>query len=143
MIDEKQRQQQIESLMKKLHITEEEAIEVMEYDDNVNKGKKTAYDLTPEQKKNVQEMARKTEHKKRSSIARQRKPDDVKEAIMLALADFLENECEMMIKDELIYCDSVEITNKTRLLHFKVGEREYDLQLIGKRATKNANYKPE
>ena len=127
--------------MKKLKITREEAIEVIEYDEDVNKGKKTDYDLTPQQVKNVQEMTRKTEHRKYGSVARNRKPDDVKEALMLALADFLENECEMLIKGDLIYCDSVEITNKSRLLHFKVGDREYDLQLIGKRATKDASYK--
>ena len=132
---------QIQNMMKKLNITREEAIEVISYDNDVNKGKKTEYDLTPEQVKVVQEMTRKTEHKKYGSIARNRKPDDVKEALMLALADFLENECEMLIKGDLIYCDSVEITNKNRLLHFKVGDREYDLQLIGKRATKDASYK--
>ena len=137
MIDEAQ----VQNLMKKLHITREEAIEIIDYDNDINKGKKTKYDLTPQQVKNVQEMIRKTEHKKYGSVTRKRKPDDVKEAIMLALADFLENECEMMIKDDLIYCDAVEITNKSRMLHFKVGDREYDLQLIGKRATKDASYK--
>jgi len=86
-------------------------------------------------------MTRKTEHKKYGKAKRTRKPDDVKEAIVFALADFLENECEMMIKDDLIYCDAVEITNKSRMIHFKVGDREYDLQLIGKRATKDADYK--
>ena len=134
-------EEQVQALMKKLKITREEAIEVIEYDEDVNKGKKTDYDLTPQQVKNVQEMTRKTEHRKYGSVARNRKPDDVKEALMLALADFLENECEMLIKGDLIYCDSVEITNKSRLLHFKVGDREYDLQLIGKRATKDASYK--
>ena len=138
VIDE---ERQIQNLMKKLHITREEALEVMEYDDDVNKGKKTDYDLTPQQVKFIQEMTRKTEHKKYGKAKRTRKPDDVKEAIIFALADFLENECEMMIKDDLIYCDAVEITNKSRMIHFKVGDREYDLQLIGKRATKDADYK--
>lgn len=131
----------IEFLMKKLNITREEALELEGYDEDVNKGRKTKYDLTPQQVKNVQEMTRKTDHKKYGTTTRERKPDDVKEALMLALADFLENECEMMIKDDIIYCDAVEITNKNRMLHFKVGEREFDLQLIGKRATNNAPYK--
>ena len=81
-------------------------------------------------------MTRKTSHKKSTQGVRKRKPDDIKEALMLALADFLKNECELEIKDRILTCDEVEITNKSRLLHFIVGERDFDLQLIANRKQK-------
>lgn len=126
----------IEFLMKKLGITREEAIDLEGYDEDVKQNKATPYDLTPEQQKNVAEMNRKCEHRKSGPRKWERKPNEVKEALVLALADFIENECEFILKDELTYCDSVEITNKNRMIHFKVGEKEFDLQLIEKRPLK-------
>ena len=133
MIDE----QRIDFLMKKLGISYEEALELEEYDEKVKKNRKTEYDLTPEQQKNVQEMNRRCEHRKSGKRNITRKPNEVKEALVFSLADFLENECEFMLKDELTYCSDVEITNKNRMIHFKVGDKEFDLQLIEKRPPKN------
>ena len=123
-------------LMKKLGITREEALDLEGYDEDVNKNRKTQYDLTEEQRKNVMDMNRRREHRKSGPRQVQRKPNEVKEALVVALADFLENECEFMLSDVLTYCDAVEITNKNRMIHFKVGEKEFDLQLIEKRAPK-------
>lgn len=123
-------------LMKKLGISREEALDLEGYDEDVNKNRKTQYDLTEEQRKNVMEMNRKREHRKSGPRKVERKPNEVKEALVVALADFLENECEFMLADTLTYCDAVEITNKNRMIHFKVGEKEFDLQLIEKRAPK-------
>lgn len=123
-------------LMKKLGISREEALDLEGYDEDVNKNRKTQYDLTEEQRKNVMEMNRKREHRKSGPRKVERKPNEVKEALVVALADFLENECEFMLSDVLTYCDAVEITNKNRMIHFKVGEKEFDLQLIEKRAPK-------
>lgn len=133
MIDE----ERIKFLMKKLKISRQEAIELEGYDDDINKNKSTEYDLTPEQIKNVQEMNRKKEHKKYGSVKRERKPNEVKEGIILALSDFLGNECEFLINDAVIHCENVEITNKNRMIHFKCNNKEYDLQLIEKRPPKN------
>ena len=132
MIDEAR----IAFLMKQLGISREEAIDLENYDEDVNKNRKTEHDLTPEQIKNVQEMNRKIQHKKYGSVHRERKPNEVKEALVIALADFLENECEFLLQEELTYCDSVEVTNKNRMIHFKVNDKEFDLQLIEKRPPK-------
>ena len=132
MIDEAR----IAFLMKQLGISREEAIDLENYDEDVNKNRKTEHDLTPEQIKNVQEMNRKIQHRKYGSVHRERKPNEVKEALVIALADFLENECEFTLKDVLTYCDAVEITNKNRMIHFKVNDKEFDLQLIEKRPPK-------
>ena len=129
-------EQAILDMMNKLKISREEAIEVLKYDDDVTSNKSTQYDLTPEQKAVVQEMMRKTEHRKQNGVKRERKPNELKEAIVAALADFLENECEFILNDEVTYCGEVEITNKNRMIHFKANEKEFDLQLIEKRAKK-------
>lgn len=116
--------------MQKLHITREEAIDLEQYDDDVNHNKKTAHDLTAEQKKNVQEMARKTEHKKYGATHRNHKPNELKIAIMSELAEFLREDAQGQPYEE------VELTNISRMLHFKIGDKEFDLQLIEKRSPK-------
>ena len=129
-------EERIAFLMKKLDISREEALELEGYDDDVNHDRKTQYDLTPEQVANVQEMNRKHEHKKYGHKRKERKPNEQKIAIMAVLRDFLANECEIPFNDELLYCDEVVLTNVTRMLHFKCGKKEYDLQLIEKREAK-------
>lgn len=129
-------EERITFLMKQLKISREEAIELEYYDDDVNHNRKTEHDLTAEQVKVVQEMARRTDHKKYGSVERKRKPNVQKEALIVNLADFLANTCEFTLNDDLVYCNSVEITNKSRMIHFICGEKEYDLQLIEKRDKK-------
>ena len=129
-------EERIAFLMNKLGITREEAIELEGYDDDVKKNRKTQYDLTPEQIKNVQDMTRHCDHKKSGPRTIERKPNELKEAIVACLADFLENECEFTLKDVLTYCGDVEITNKNRMIHFSAGGKEFDLQLIEKRPPK-------
>ena len=129
-------EERIAFLMKKLGITREEAIELEGYDEDVKKNRKTQYDLTPEQIKNVQDMTRHCDHKKSGPRTIERKPNELKEAIVACLADFLENDCEFSLKDELTYCGDVEITNKNRMIHFSAGGKEFDLQLIEKRTPK-------
>lgn len=132
MIDEAR----IAFLMKKLGISREEALDLENYDEDVKKNRKTQYDLTPEQIKNVQDMNRRIDHKKSGPRKVERKPNELKEAIVACLADFLENECEFILKDVLTYCGDVEITNKNRMIHFVAGGKEFDLQLIEKRPPK-------
>ena len=86
--------------------------------------------------KNVQDMTRHCDHKKSGPRTIERKPNELKEAIVACLADFLENECEFILKDVLTYCGDVEITNKNRMIHFSAGGKEFDLQLIEKRTPK-------
>ena len=130
-------EERIAFLMKQLKITREEAIELEYYDDDVNHNRKTEHDLTPEQVANVQEMNRKKDHKKYGSVHRERKPNETKEALIIAFKDFLINNCEFVLNNNVIYCDAVEITNKSRMIHFICNGKEYDLQLIEKRIKKN------
>ena len=132
MVDE----ERIAFLMKQLDITREEAIELEQYDDDVNRNKKTEHDLTPDKVRVVQEMTRKVQHKKYGSVKRERKPNEIKEALVAEITNFLKNECEFIINDTFTSCDSVEITNKNRMIHFKVNDKEFDLQLIEKRPPK-------
>lgn len=122
-IDEKR----IAFLMKQLDITREEALELEGYDDDVNHNRKTKHDLTPEQEKVVQEMNRKKDHRKYGHVHRERKPNELKIAIMAELADFLREDAQGQVYED------IELTNVSRMLHFRVGEKEFDLQLIEKR----------
>ena len=124
--------------MKRNKCSREEAIDLIKYDCDVEDDVDTEYDLTDEQKKVVQEMNRKIDHKKPTTkVKRERKPNELKEALVAALADFLENVCEFDMADGgLTYCGDVEITNKNRMIHFTCKDKEFDLQLIEKRAKK-------
>lgn len=123
VIDEKR----ISFLMNQLGISREEAIDLEYYDEDVKKNRKTEYDLTPEQEKIVQEMNRKKDHKKYGSVHRERKPNELKIAIMAELAEFLAEDAQGQVYED------VELTNISRMLHFRVGDKEFDLQLIEKR----------
>ena len=123
--------------MKRNKCSREEAIDLIKYDCDVEDDVDTEYDLTDEQKKVVQEMNRKIDHKKHGEVKRERKPNELKEALVAALADYLENVCEINMGEKgLIYCGEVEITNKNRMIHFSCNDKEFDLQLIEKRAKK-------
>ena len=123
VIDEKR----IAFLMKQLNISREDAIDIEYYDEKVNHNEKTEHDLTPEQIAVVQEMNRKQEHKKYGHVHRERKPNELKIAIMAELAEFLREDAQGQVYED------VELTNVSRMMHFRVGEKEFDLQLIEKR----------
>ena len=120
-------EQRIAMLMKKLNITREEAIELEGYDDDVNHDRKTEHDLTPEQILIVQDMTRHCEHKKYGHVDRKRKQNDLKIAIMAELAEFLREDAQGQVYED------VELTNISRMLHFRIDNKEFDLQLIEKR----------
>lgn len=123
-------EERISMLMRTLKISREEALELEAYDDDVNKNKKTQYDLTEEQRENVKALMRRTEHKK-SNVYRARKPNELKEAIVAELAEFLAEDAQGQAYED------IQVTNKNRMIHFVVGEKEFDLQLIEKRAPKS------
>lgn len=126
----------IADYMKRNKCDRDEAIELIKYDIAVEDDEETEYDLTEEQKKVVQEMNRKIDHKKNTNVKRERKPNELKEALVAALADYLENTCEFVLNGETTYCGDVEITNKNRMIHFTSSGKEFDLQLVEKRPKK-------
>ena len=125
-IDEKR----IAQAMKSLGISREEAIEMFEYDDSLQDGQRTEYDLTPEQEANVREMNRKVDHAKSGKANRERKPNELKEAIVKELADLLANEAVGQVYED------VEITNPNRMIAFAVNGKHFELTLVEKRAPK-------
>ena len=123
-IDEKR----IAFLMKSLDITREEALELEGYDDAVNKGEKTEYDLTAEQQAVVSQMTRAdSEVGKRKGT---RKPNELKEAIVREIAEFLREDAQGQLYDD------VTIANANRTITFAVGEKRFEINLIEKRAPK-------
>lgn len=122
--------QRVMELMEKLGISREEAEDLVRYDDDVEDGKKTKYDLTPEQQANVTAMNRKVEHQKGKGNRSQRKPNEVKESIIKELAEFLREDAQGQLYEEVI------ITNANRMITFVVNGKSYDLTLIEKRAPK-------
>jgi hypothetical protein len=115
----------------------DEAIDLIKYDIAVESDEATEYDLTAEQAENVKKMMRKTDHAKaEGKVQRERKPNELKEALIATLADYLENECEFDLSGEVTYCGAVEVTNKSRMIAFEVNDKRFELTLVEKRPPK-------
>lgn len=117
----------VEMLMKKLGCTEEEALDLIAYDKAVDKGQKTQYDLTDEQKKVEKAMKNSDVHAKTEQKVTKTKENPKKEGIIAGLAEFLAD----------FGAETVEITNKTREITFKIGEDAYKLALTATRKPKS------
>lgn len=120
----------IADYMKRNKCNREEAIDLIKYDIAVESGEETEYDLTEEQEKNVKSMMRKTDHAKQGKVKRERKPNELKEAIVAELAEFLREDAQGQVYDD------VDVTNKSRMISFAVGEKHFELTLIEKRPPK-------
>lgn len=118
--------------MKKFKTSREEAIEALAYDYEIDHGgKDLEFDLTEEQQAVVRELNQKVEHKKGGKQGQNNhKPNELKEAIVQELAQYLES-----IGAEQDY-DEVKIVNANRLISFSVGEKKFDLTLVEKRPPK-------
>lgn len=116
---------ELEKSMKMLEISQNEAVQLW-LEDNDFCENAEAEALTKKAKENhaVQHSAKST--KSRTATKRERKPDTEKEDIIHKLADFLTTNG----------FESVEITNKSKLIEFKIGENHYKLDLIRQRAQK-------
>lgn len=119
--------EKIQSLMKKLDISEVEAREILAYDEDVDKGKKTEFDLTPEQEKSTRKY-RQAERKQTAYnfAKRERKPDLEKRKIIEEIANFLSE------KDGF----DVSIIKKEREISLIVGSNDYSITLIKHRPPK-------
>ena len=121
----------IADYMKRNKCDRDEAIELIKYDIAVESGEETEYDLTEEQAENVKSMMRRVEHAKQDGkVVRERKPNELKEAIVAEIAEFLREDALGQA-----YGD-VEITNKNRMIAFSVGDKKFELTLVEKRAPK-------
>ena len=113
----------IQSTMKTLDLTREEALEMWCDDHDIDMGKAKEFDLDPDKQKVVKQMtkaggkARATENK-----PRERKPNEEKRQIIRSLTDFL-------VETDEISVTSPEIANVEREITFKIGENAYSLTL--------------
>ena len=122
----------IADYMKRNKCDREEAIDLIKYDIAVEDGEDTEYDLTAEQEANVREMTRKVEHAKQGKgVKRERKPNELKEAIVAEIAEFLREDAQGQAYED------VEITNKSRMIAFAIGDKHFELTLIEKRPPKS------
>ena len=120
----------IADYMKRNKCDRDEAIDLIKYDIAVESGEETEYDLTAEQQENVKTMMRKTDHAKIGTVKRERKPNELKEAIVAEIAEFLREDAQGQVYDD------VTITNASRMIAFTVGDKRFELTLVEKRAPK-------
>jgi len=125
-VDEKR----VAELMKSLDCSREEALDIILYDEEVEDGTVTRFDWTDEQKANKKEMARKVDHKKMNGVKRERKPNELKEAIVAELAELLSEEAQGQVYE------NVKVTNPNRMIAFSVNGKNFELTLVEKRAPK-------
>ena len=129
------RNPQIDNLMRSLKISEAEARELLEYDDEVDHAKskqKLKYDLTDEQEKATRKWRqadRKPTVYNFDTSKRERKPNVLKGELIKALFEFLNENTELSIENCVI-------SNKERMICFESGGEKFDLTLIQKRHPK-------
>lgn len=124
----------IKRIMDGLGCSEAEAREIYEYDRAIDKGEKNLdYDLTVEQQKVAQSMTRTGTRKMKETglnlKPRERKPNELKGAIIAAFATFLSETGEFS-------AENVQITNKERVIAFECGGEKFELTLTQKRKPK-------
>ena len=121
----------IADYMKRNKCNREEAIDLIKYDIAVESDEDTEYDLTEEQTANVKNMMRKVDHAKtEGKVKRERKPNELKEAIVAEIAEFLREDAQGQAYED------VEVTNKSRMIAFAVGDKHFELTLVEKRPPK-------
>lgn len=121
----------IADYMKRNKCDRDEAIELIKYDNAVEGGEATEHDLTDEQTAVVKNLMRRVDHaKQEGKIKRERKPNELKEAIVAEIAEFLREDAQGQVYDD------VETVNKSRMIAFTVGEKKFELTLVEKRPAK-------
>ena len=119
---------QIDRIMKNLRCSREEAEAILAEDKRIDRGEKVDFDLTEEQHKQAMKNANVgTRTAKSGQTARKPKENPTKEGVIAEIANFLAQKGY----------NSVEITNKTRQIGFKIGEDAYEITLIAKRKPKS------
>ena len=122
-------EKRVEELIDLLGCSIVEAEKIIADDKKIDKGQEVDFGLTKEEEKKALKYANVREHKKPAVYKfdkRERKADTTKEGVIEQISQFLiENGYE-----------NVEITNKSKLIAFKIGEDNYEFNLIRKRKPK-------
>ena len=129
---ERKKAEKVKEIMRLLDCTEEEALDVVETDEIIDKGGRTKYDLPIEEEKAALKIGRVDERKSKSENnmrGKVRAENPTKSGIISNLAEFLTEMSNFL-------CENVEITNKERQIAFTCGENSYELTLVQKRKPK-------
>jgi hypothetical protein len=113
----------IENFMKMLDLSKDEAVKMWLEDEGYLENAEVE-ELTAKAKENKVSHEAKA-NKPRKSVKRERKPDEEKENLIEILANCLKNAGF-----------DTEITNKSKIIEFNVGENHYKLDLIKQRQPK-------
>ena len=122
-------EKRVEELVDLLGCSIVEAEQIIADDKKIDKGQEVDFGLTKEQEKQALKYANVKEHKKPAVYKfdkRERKADTTKEGVIEQIAQFL---------TENGYAN-VEITNKSKLIAFQIGDDNYEFNLIRKRKPK-------
>ena len=119
---------QLERIMRNLKCSQAEAEAILAEDKKIDRGERVDFDLSAEEHRKAMKNANAgTRTAKSEKTARKAPENPTKEGVIAAISNFLtENGYQ-----------SVEITNKTRQIAFKIGEDAYEITLIAKRKPKN------
>ena len=123
-------EKRVEEIVDLLGCSIKEAEQVIADDKKIDKGQEVDFGLTKEQEKQALKYANVKEHKKPTVYKfekKERKADTTKEGVIEQIAQFL---------TENGYAN-VEITNKSKLIGFSIGDDNYELNLIRKRKKKS------
>lgn len=126
-------EEKIQRCMVNLKCSREEAEDIVKWDKVIDQGGRTPFDLDPETEKMAKKMANATERKKPTNYdfsKRERKANPTKGGIIAEIAQFLTENSQFAT-------ENVEITNKERMIAFKIGDDSFEITLIQKRKPKN------
>ena len=130
---ERKKAERVQEIMRLLDCTEEEALDVVETDEIIDKGGRTKYDLTKKQEKIAMKISavneRTAKNQAENKRGKVRAENPTKSGIISNLAEFLTEMSNFQ-------CENVEITNKERQIAFTCGENSYELTLVQKRKPK-------
>lgn len=116
-----------------LKCSQEEAEEIFGYDNAVDHDEKTPHDLTPEQQKTAQKMARTGTRKAPTTYnfpQKEKKENATKSGIIAEIAQILTEKSQFSV-------ENLVITNKERQISFEIGGEKYEITLVQKRKPKN------
>ena len=123
-------EKKVEELVDLLGCSIVEAEKIIEDDKKIDKNQEVDFGLSKEEEKKALKYANVKEHKKPAVYKfekKEKKADVTKEGIIQALYDFLVTNGY----------ENVEVTNKSKLISFKIADDSYEFNLIRKRKPKN------
>lgn len=122
-------EKQVENLVDRLQCSIFEAEQVLADDKKIDRNETVNFGLTKEEEKQALKYANVTTHRKPMVLnfaKKEKAPDTTKEGVIKQVYDFLVSNGY----------EGVEITNKSKLIAFKIGEDNFEFNLIRKRKKK-------